>query len=319
MTESALTPAQKAAILVMELGLDSSVGLMEHLSPKTFHNLVRELQDLPPVTPDQRRAVLEEFTGQIERSDDGAVEGKAFVKAILRRTVDESFQGIDMLRHAEVPQLLEIVRREHPQVGAFVLSSLQPKQAAALLKLLTPAQQQDLSTRVALLRPPNQETLGCLDRALRTYLNSFASHKEQVGGVSTLVQVLQDAGRAVERNVLESLQKEHPELAAAMRKMMFTFEDLPRLSDLDFQKVLRNVEGRTLSLALKNAPDEVKELVMRNLSERARNMLEGDIEALARVRASEVEKAQQELIDCVRLLIAGGEISLESEEEEESQ
>jgi flagellar motor switch protein FliG len=160
--------------------------------------------------------------------------------------------------------------------------------------------------------------LNCLNRALTTQLSAFNQPKQQVGGLDTLVQILQDAGRSVERQVMDTMHQLRPELAESLRKMMFVFEDLPKLSDLNFQKVLRNVEGKTLSLALKNAPKDVNDLVMRNLSERARTMLESDIASLTRVRASEVEKAQQELVECVRTLIAGGEITLDTEEETEA-
>lgn len=318
MMEAMLTQKQKAAIVLMELGLDSSVEMMQRFSQKTFQTLVAELQSLDKVTAEQRREVVREFTEALESTpDEEPLEGKSFVSAMLRRTVEqEQFQAIDLLQTAEKAAILDIIKTEHPQVGAFILAYLPPKMGAQVLSALPMTNQRDLSVRVATLKPPNPIAMACLDKTLSSRLDLLSQEKPDVGGVRTLLNLLKDAGRATEREVLEEMDQRHPDLADEMRKNMFTFEDMEKLDDLSFQKVLRQVDGRTLALALKRASEDLKEMVMRNLSERARLMLESDIDALGKVKVSEVEAAQQEVVDYVRSLEEAGEIRITKGDEE---
>ena len=313
-----LTQSQKAAIVLMELGLDSSVEMMQRFSQKTFQTLVTELQGLEKVTAEQRRQVVREFTMALEGTpDEEPLEGKSFVSAMLRRTVEqEQFQAIDLLQTAEKSTILDIIRTEHPQVAAFILAYLPPKTGAQVLATLPVETQRDLSVRVATLKPPNSQAMSCLDKTLSSRLDVLSQDRPEVGGVKALLNLLKDAGRTTEREVLEEMDRRRPDIAEEMRKNMFTFEDVSALEDQAFQKVLRQVDGRTLALALKRAPESLTDMVMRNLSERARTMLESDMDALGRVKVSEVEAAQQEIVDCVRSLEEAGEIKISKAEEE---
>jgi flagellar motor switch protein FliG len=317
-----LNKLQKAAILLLELGLDSSTEFMQKLSPRTFQALVAELQALGDVRPEQRRAVIREFTEELSAMGESEpLEGRQLVSAVLRRTVEqEQYNAIDLLHTADADELLDILQSEHPQVAAFVLAYIPARQSSALMTRLGAEQQRDMALRIATLRPPDKETLHCFDRVLYHRLTRISGDGPQtVGGVEALVEIIQDAGRNTERTVFEGLSEAHPELVSKMKKLMFTFDDIARINNQDFQKILRQIEGRTLALALKKASEEIVDLVMRNLSERARSVLASDMDAMGRVRVSEVEKAQQEVVETVRGLIAQGEIKVAAEGETEEE
>jgi len=317
MTQSdRLTGMQKAAILLMEIGVESSVEITKRINQRTLPVLTRELKNVASIPEERRREVVKEFLSQFAGKG-GGLGGDDFVHELLKRTLESSqFKALDFMQTCDRTQMVEIINEEHPQVGAFILAYLPAKMASTVIASLSKEAQADLAMRLATMHQPSVEALEVLDRVLETRLNIVSRGPLKIGGVPNLVQILRSAGRNTEQLVLETFSEKRPDLAEQAKKMMLVFEDLIRLDDMSFQKILKQIDGRTLALALKRTTPEIEGLVMRNLSERVREMLISDMEALGKVRLSEVMEAQQKIVECFRQLERTGEVVLLDPEEE---
>lgn len=309
---------RKAAILMMALGVETAVEVTKHLERASAYDVMRQAAKLTSLTPDDSRTVLTEFVERLPHTREH-VSGKQFVGEMMKRAFggEDPETSIDFLRRLDKAQLAEVVRNEHPQVAAFVLSYIQPDVAGALLSELTPQQQLDVAARIAASEPPQREVLRHLARSLGSRLNFITADGvgPEVGGVESLVRIMKGVGREVEQNLLEGFSDTKPELAEELKKNMFVFEDVTMLDDRAIQRLLKEVDGKTLALSLKRASSELSALIGRNLSERARNILNEDLAALGKVKVREVDKAQSEVVAVVRRLEETGEISLNREDE----
>jgi flagellar motor switch protein FliG len=311
-----LNGLQKAAIVLMEIGVESSVEITKRLSQRNLPNLTRELKNVSSIPEEQRREVIKQFMAHFAKSG-GGIEGDDFAHEVLKRTLESSqFKALDFMQTADRSQVLEIIAEEHPQVGAFILAYLPPKVASNVMAALPRDTQADLALRLATMHQPSTEALEVLDHVLESRLNILTKGPLKVGGVNNLVQILRNAGRNTESLVLETFAEKRPDLAEQAKKMMLVFEDLLRLDDMSFQKILKQIDGKTLALALKRTSSDIEALVMRNLSERVREMLLSDMEALGKVRVTEVMEAQQKIVECFRNLERTGEVVLLDPEEE---
>lgn len=311
-----LSGLQKAAILLMEIGVESSVEITKRISQRNLPNLTRELKMVNSIPEEKRREVVKEFMSEFAGRL-GGMQGDDFAHELLKRTLESSqFKALDFMQTADRTQIVDIINEEHPQVGAFILAYLPPKMASTVMATLSKESQADLALRLATMHQPSTEALEVLDKVLETRLNILTKGPLKVGGINNLVQILRNAGRNTETLVLETFHDKRPDLAEQAKKMMLVFEDLVRLDDMSFQKILKQIDGKTLALALKRTTPEIEALVMRNLSERVREMLVGDMEALGKVRLTEVMEAQQKIVECFRTLERTGEVVLLDPEEE---
>ena len=313
-----LRGSRKAALFLISLGVESAIEVTKRMERSSAYDVLRQAAKINSVDPDDSLAVLSEFSEMLSSST-MLPSGREFVSVIM----DEAFGGedplnnIDFLRRLDKPQLLEIVRSEHPQVAAFILSYVTPEQAAQLMAELTPEQQLDIAARIAVSEPPKREALCHLARSLGNRLNNLFGNATamEVGGVGALVKIMKTVGREVEQNILMGFSGTRPELAEELKKNMFVFDDLTNLDDKALQRVLKEIDGKVLALALKRASPEILELIKRNMSERARNILNEDIEAAGKVRLKEVDRAQSEIVSAVRRLTESGEIVVNRENE----
>lgn len=231
---------------------------------------------------------------------------------------DDPLTSIDFLKRLDKAQLLEITQNEHPQVAAFVLAYVQPDMAAQLLSELSPDQQLEVASRIAVAEPPRREVLNQLARTLGGRFNNIMTPDSvgtEVGGLESLVRIMKGVGREVEQNILSGFSENRPDLAEELKKNMFVFDDIVYLEDRSIQKLLKEVDGKVLALALKRANQDILDLISRNLSERARNILKEDLDAAGKVRLKDVDKAQSEVVSVVRRLEEAGEISLGRDDE----
>jgi len=178
--------------------------------------------------------------------------------------------------------------------------------------------QLDIARRIARSETPQREGIKHLVRSLSNRLNFLGADRvgeEEIGGIESLVNIMKGVGREVEQNILHGFETVEPELADELKKNMFVFDDLVLLDDRSMQKLLKEVDGKILALSLKRAPAAISDLILRNLSERARKILQEDMEAMGKVRVRDVDQAQTAMVGAVRRLEEAGEIQLTREDE----
>ena len=275
---------------------------------------------------DKRRAVIEEFYQLLKAQQYVEQGGLDYARQLLEQSLsagdaDEILKAVEQsirsrpfafLKKAESSNLLTFIQDEHPQTIALVLTHLDPKQAAEILAGLPADKQLEVVTRVASMEHTNPDIVKEVEKGLESRLAAIVIQKyEKTGGVDAVADILNLADRSTEKTILEALEEENPELVENIRRLMFVFEDLILVNDKGIQQVLKEVDNETLALALKTASDDLKDKIFRNMSERASTLIKEDMEYMGPVRLSDVEKAQQKIVDIVRRLEETGEVIIQ--------
>ncbi len=323
---------KKAAILLVTLGSDVSAQIFEHLSEEEIEELTLEIANLQEVEQETKQGVVEEFY-QMARAQDfldrGGIQyardvlekavGEERAKDILGRlTASLKVRPFDSIRKTDPSQLINFIQDEHPQTIALVLAYLNPDQASEILSSLPQEIQTEVSKRLATMDRTSPEIIKDVEQVLEQKISSVVTEEyARAGGIESIVDILNSVDRGTEKNILDEMEQEDPELAEEIRQRMFVFEDLTLLDDQAIQLTLRQVETDDLALALKTASEEVEEKILSNMSERAAEMLEEDMEYMGPVRIREVEEAQQRIVNVIRELEESGEIVIARGGEEE--
>lgn len=319
-----LTGVQKAAILFITLGPEASADIIKKLPESEIQKITYEIANIASVKSDQKQEILQEFI-QINKAKDYLTEGgieyarnllskalgsqRAF--EILEKVTEatQQFRPFAIARKADAQQLLNIISNEHPQTIALILCYLQADKAGQIISALPEEVQAEVAFRVAAMSNTSPIVVKEIEKVLDDKLSSVVkSDMKVIGGVPTLVEILNQVDRTTERNITESLEKEDAELAEKIKESMFVFEDIITLDDVSIQRVLREVETKELALALKGCSEEVANAIYRNQSKRAAAALKEDIEFLGPVRLMDVEKSQQRIVSIIRRLDEAGEI-----------
>jgi flagellar motor switch protein FliG len=204
--------------------------------------------------------------------------------------------------------LLGFILAEHPQTIAFLMTAMNPDQAATVLRQMQPEVQTDVLVRISNLSNVKVDVVDEVREVLQTQLCGDAGAGEEIGGPKSAADILNFVDRSSEERIITEIEETFPDLAETIRNLMFTFEDIKKLDDRGIQTVLKDVPRENLVLALKTASDELKEILFRNVSQRAAEMIKEDLEALGPVKLKDVEKTQQGIVDIVRKLEAEGKI-----------
>jgi flagellar motor switch protein FliG len=213
------------------------------------------------------------------------------------------------LQKAEAEHLLKFIQDEHPQTIALIVCHLSHHKAAEILAGLPMQKQLEVIKRIANMEQTNPEVIREVERGLESRLSAMLTQSmEKAGGVTTVAEVLNLADRATEKSILEGLEVDDPDLVEEIRRLMFVFEDVKMVDGKGIQAVLREIDNDELALALKTASEELKEKIFSNMSERAAQLIKEDMEYMGPVRVSDVENAQQRIVDVVRRLEEAGEI-----------
>lgn len=319
----ALANRTKAAILLMALGPELSGRLFQHLSDDEVEMLTIELAKLGVVRSAERNAVVAEFRelcqAQEYITEGGMDHARKFLETaygperagqVISRVV-QALQVLpfDFVKKAEPTQLLGYIQEEHPQTIALILAHLPAKLAAGVLSGLNQEIRAEVARRIAIMDRTPPEVVHEIERVLERKLSSVVSQSfTVVGGVKSLVDVLNCVDRTTEKTILETLSEDNPELADEVKKLMFVFEDIVLLDDAAIQKVLREVDAKELAMALKGVNEEVQNRIYKNMSERAAAMLKEEMEFMGPVRLRSVEEAQQRIVGIIRRLEESGEI-----------
>ena len=322
--ERKLTGVQKAAILFITLGPEASSGILKKLPEADIQKITYEIANITSVTSEQREEILNEFL-QINKARDYIIEGGMdYAKQLLSKAlgaqraneildkVSEAtaqYRPFSIARKADPKQLLNVITAEQPQTIALILCYLQPDKAAQVMAELPEETQSEVAYRIATMNTTSPMVIKEIESVLESKLSSIVkTEMTSLGGVETLVGILNSVDRTTEKNITESLEREDAELADRVKSSMFVFEDIISLDDVSIQRILREVEVSDLALALKGCSEEVANSIYRNQSKRAAASLKEDMEFLGPVRITDVEKAQQKIVSIIRRLDDANEI-----------
>lgn len=318
-----LVGRQKAAILLISLGPELSSQIFKHLPDSEVEKLTLEIANIRKVSPEKRDQVFQEFYELALANDYISQGGIDYAKELLekaygeekaaeiidRLTANLQVRPFDFARKTDPGQLLNFIQYEHPQTIALIMAYLDTEQASAVLSALPAELQVDVARRLALMESTSPEILREVENILEHKLSTVVTQDyTQAGGVETLVAILNRVDRATEKTIIETLEVQDPELAEEIKKLLFVFEDIVQLDDRAVQLVLRQVDSHDLALALKGSGEEVMNKIKRNISKRAAQMLQEEIDYMGPVRLRDVEEAQQKIVAEIRRLEEQGQI-----------
>jgi flagellar motor switch protein FliG len=317
---------RKAAVFLAQMSREEAGVILAQLRPREVESITRELMRLGAVEPDDVDGVLEEFHDLMTAQRFVGRGGVEFARDILAAGLGEDKAGdilsrlnvvytevpFASLRNADVRQLVTFLKDEHPQVIALVLAHLSAAQSAEVLSGFPPDQQAEVAHRIATMDRTSPEMVRLVEEELQRRMGSILAHQDMstVGGVETLVEIINRSPRPTERSILEWLDATDPELAEQVRSQMFVFEDIVTIDDRSLQLVLREVEANDLATALKGVRPDVRDKIQRNLSERAAENLAEEIDLLGPVRTRTVEEAQAKVVAVIRTLEEQGVLTI---------
>ncbi|SFC61105.1 flagellar motor switch protein FliG [Clostridium uliginosum] len=319
-----LTGVQKAAILFITLGPEASSGILKKLPEQDIQKISYEIANTTSVTAEQREEILSEFL-EINKAREYIIEGGMdYAKTLLSKALGQQraneilekvseatsqYRPFAIARKADAHQLLNAISYEHPQTIALILCYLQAEKAAQVMAELSEETQAEVAYRIATMNTTSPMVVKEIESVLESKLSSVVrTEMTSLGGVETLVDILNQVDRTTEKNITEGLEREDGELADKIKSSMFVFENILTLDDVSIQRVLREVEVNELALALKGCSEDVANAIYRNQSKRAAASLKEDMEFLGPVRLMDVEKAQQKIVSIIRRLDEANEI-----------
>jgi flagellar motor switch protein FliG len=332
---SALNKTQKLAALLVMLGSESAAAILKQFQPREIESISREMARFNLITREQQQEILMEFSNVAVEASTSVSAGVEVTRHMLEKALG-SFKASDVLGRItstrapvgamqgiadmDPRHLFNLLRDERVQAITFIISYLSPEKAAQVLNLLRPEQRDQVIERLATLAPTPVE----VGEKVVDVLNAKLGVKQtramtQTGGITSVADLLNAMDKTVSRGLLTHIEEHNPDLSQAIRKKMFTFEDLLSLDPPYIQRIMREVDMRDLTVALKKVSEPLKRLLLSNISRRAAASVQEEMAFLGHVKMRDVEAAQFRIIDAVRKLEAEGEIEIGSSTPTESE
>lgn len=313
---------QKAAILLLAFGEEIAAEIFKHMTEFEIKRIGTAMSRLGRVDSDVMDDVMEEFYVILQSNKKFFLGGNDFTKKLISSAFKddqansliedlalESAANLDSLELIDPKTLANFLRTEHPQTIALILAHLDPKKFGETLKLLPESLHTEIILRIANLEAVSPEIIDEIDDVLRNEIQSMGNISSQrIGGVDPIVEMLNLMDKATEENILDRLEERDPELAETIRKLMFVFDDLTKIDDRGIQAILREVKPDVLKLALKTAGESVKELIFKNMSQRAAENMREEMANAAPAKLTDVEQAQFAIVQIARRLNDEGKI-----------
>jgi len=322
--QAQITGLEKATALLLSLGVESSSRVLQYLGEAEMERLLLTISESGSIPNEVRQTALEEAYALGISGVDLVGGGTEYTRQLLARAVGprrgaeilerisarQQISSFEMLRNADTSQVAVMLQDEHPQTIALVLSYLEAKLAADILTNLPTDLQIEVTLRLARMDRVSPQVVQVVERNLKQKLSGVLSAADfrATGGVNFLVKMMNQVDRDVQKRIFEAMEPTDPKLVDEIRASLFTFDDLAKMDDRTMQRITREVNKNDLALALKGAPEKLKDLVYRNLSERARESLKEEIEILGPQLAKDVYASQRKIIELVRALEEAGEI-----------
>jgi len=318
-----LTPLQKAAVALVVFGTEVSSQVFKNLNEIEIEKLTVEIANLRDVPPEVEETVIKDchaifmarqyvaqggvdYARQILESALGTGKASEILKRLegsLRQT------GFSMLNTIDPKQLTSFLQNEHPQTISVLMTQISPQNAATVMADLPPELQAEVALRIATMEKISPEVLRHMEEELENQFEGASSRDLSFsGGTKVVADILNTIETSAEKHIIQALEAEDADLAAEIKNMMFVFEDLILLDDRSVQRLLKEVETKDLAIALKAASDEIKDKIFVNVSERVGTMIKEEMEFLGPMRLSDVEGAQQKIVEAIRRLEEEGQI-----------
>jgi flagellar motor switch protein FliG len=331
-TNARISGRRKAAVLMAALGSERAAAVMQHMREEEIEGLSLEMAKLSTVQEETTETIFNELAALSSSDGGGEVTGGIdFARDVLERALGAEraeeligrlstvieMRPFEFLRRTQPEQIVAFLRTESPQTMALVIANLHTVLAAQVLAQLPEELQPDVALRIARMGETSPRTIQQVEEIMRQKLTTLVEQEyTSAGGTKALADILNHADRPTERNVLDHLTATDQNLAEQVRRMLFVFEDIVKLEERAIQQVLREANQKDLVLALRGAPEAVKEVVMANMSERGAAMLVEEMEVQQPQRKRDVDEAQGRIVAVVRKLEEAGTIVLSGEGEE---
>jgi len=316
---------ERAAIFLMSLGEAAASEVLKHMDPKEVQSVGAAMAQLNNVSRGQVTSVLKDFCATVQEETGLGLGTDDYVRSVLKKALGDdkaeglidrilqggNTKGLETLKWMDSRAVAEIIRLEHPQIIAIVLSYLDPDQSAEVLAVFPDRVRVDVLMRISTLDGIQPAALNELNDIMEKQFTGKNNVKSSsVGGLKAAANILNFIDSSMEGEIMDSVKEIDADLGQSIQDLMFVFDNLNAVDDRDIQTILREISSESLVLALKGADDELKEKILKNMSKRAAEMLRDDLEAKGPVRLSEVEGAQKEILSVARRLADAGDISL---------
>jgi flagellar motor switch protein FliG len=323
---------QKVAIFLLQIGHERAAKVLRTMRESEVAEIVAEIARLRNVDSATADEIIDEFRDLADSKITLTSGGLELARTMLEESLGEAKANeildrvtaglvelpFEFLRKADPRQVLSFIQDEHPQTIALVMAHMPPEQAAMVMGGLAERLQRDVACRLATMDRTSPDVIEHVEKILERKLSSVLQPGELTvaGGVQSLVDILNRSDRATERLILEGLERNDPDLADEVRQRMFVFEDITQLDDRSIQLILRQVDNKDLAIALKGVGQNVRDKILRNLSERAAANLNEEIGLLGPVRLKQVEEAQGAIVRIIRALEESGQLVLSRNSDE---
>ena len=322
-----LTGVERSAVLLLTIGEQDAGEILKHMSPKEVQAIGEAMAGMSSLSKESVNVVLDEFCSVVDEQTSLGIGSEEYLRNMLVGALGEdkanniidrilfgrNSKGLEALKWMDARAVAEIVRLEHPQIIAIVLSYLDPDHAAEILTALPENMRVDIMMRIASLDGIQPNAITELDDMLEKQFsgsNANSLKTSLVGGLKTAANILNFVETSVESEILDKVKESDDDMGQGIQDLMFVFDNLIDVEDRGIQALLREISSDNLIVALKGADAGVKEKILKNMSKRAGEMLRDDLEAQGPVRVSDVEAAQKEILAVARRMSDSGEISL---------
>lgn len=323
MANTKLSGRQKAAILLISLGAETSAEVFKHLKEEEIEQLTLEIANVRKVNSIEKENIMSEYYQICVAQDYISQGGIGYAKDILEKALGHQkavdilhrltstlqVRPFDFARKAEPAQILNFIQNENSQTIALVLSHLDFEKASVILSSLPQDKQADIARRIAMMQSTTPEVIRQVERILEQKLSATVSEDyTSSGGIDVIVQILNGVDRATERTILESMEILDPVLSEEIKTRMFVFEDIVNLDNRSIQRIIRDLDNHDLQLSLKVSSEEVREIIFKNMSGRMVETYKEEMEFMGPVRLRDVEEAQTRIVSVIRRLEETGDI-----------
>lgn len=319
-----ISGSEKAGILLLTLGEEVAAEILQHMNPKEVQLVGSTMATMQDISRPMVEGVIDNFFDTLESQTALGIGNDSYIRGMLERALGDKAgsvidrilmgsgsNGLESLKWMDSKSIAEIIRLEHPQIIAIVLSYLESDSAAAVLSHLPENTRAGILMRIAMLDGVQPAAIKELDSIMEKYFSDNENVKSSmVGGEKTAADILNFMDTSIENKLMEQVKTENEELAARIEDLMFVFDNLREVDDRGIQTMMREISTDLLTLALKGVDDEFQQKFLKNMSSRAAEMLVEDMEAKGPVKLSEVEAAQKEILAVARKLEESGEIVL---------
>ncbi|MCC5880453.1 MAG: flagellar motor switch protein FliG [Idiomarina sp.] len=327
-----LSGVEKAAILLLSLSEEDAAQILKHLEPKQVQRVGMAMASLEDFSQEKVNAVHSLFLEEIQEFTTIGFKSEEFVRKALTAALGEDkagnlieqivmgsgAKGLDSLKWMDSKQVATLIRNEHPQIQTIVLSYLDPEQSAEIMAQFSEKVRLDLMMRIANLEEVQPAALQELNEIMeKQFAGQSGAQAAKMGGLKAAANIMNYLDTSVEGPLMDSIREQDEEMSQQIQDLMFVFENLIDVDDRGIQTLLREVEGEVLQKALKGTDDKLRAKIFRNMSKRAAELLQDDLEAMGPVRISDVESAQKDILAIARRLADSGEIMLGSGSNEE--